>query len=219
MKTTSRQIDRVAVALAVSAVVLFAASAFRVGFRAGSPHAPASGSDYPVTYRDGPPAGFTGGFGEPTCQSCHDFNPLNEPSGRLLLSGLPQEAVADSVYTVTVTLTRPGLAVGGFQLGARFADGEQAGSFKSTTPATTVILGARKIAYSEHTRAGTAATRRDTLNWSQLWRAPEAKRSTYVHFNAAANASNDDNSEFGDFVYVLHDSVLVRGSGDGSTDE
>ncbi|NIT96817.1 MAG: hypothetical protein GWM91_15935, partial [Actinobacteria bacterium] len=32
---------------------------------------------------EAPPAGFTGGFGEPTCVTCHLDNPLNAYGGRV----------------------------------------------------------------------------------------------------------------------------------------
>ena len=79
-------------------------------------------------YPEGPPPAHTGGFGEPTCQACHADNPLNAPGGSLALRGLPAVYAPATAYRVTITLRRPGLGRAGFQLAARFATGDQAGS-------------------------------------------------------------------------------------------
>jgi hypothetical protein len=94
-----------------------------------------------------PAPGHTGGFDEPTCRACHFDQSVNDAEGSLTLDGVPQRVQPGKTYRLIVTLERPGLARGGFQLSARFADG------------------------------------------------------TLVH--VAANAANDDDSQFGDFIYVL----------------
>jgi hypothetical protein len=75
-----------------------------------------------VAYRDGPPPGFSGGFGEQSCHACHFSAEPNQPPGAMSLSGLPERYTAGETYVITLTLSRPGMAIGGFQLTARFAD-------------------------------------------------------------------------------------------------
>jgi hypothetical protein len=53
---------------------------------------------------------MTGGFGEATCEACHDGNPINEPGGSLLLDGIPSSYTPSSRYVITVKLARPALA-------------------------------------------------------------------------------------------------------------
>ena len=75
-----------------------------------------------VSFRDGPPAAVTGGFGEDSCLACHFENALNEPGGSLVLSGLPDSYEPGNEYALSLTLERPALRVAGFQLSARMAD-------------------------------------------------------------------------------------------------
>jgi hypothetical protein len=154
---------------------------------------------------DGPPPGRTGGFGEPTCRECHADNPLNDAGGRLTLSGLERSYRPGATYRVEVTLERRALARAGFQLAARLADGagrgRQAGSLRAAAPGVQVIRDTTGIAYAEHTRLGTDVSHRGRARWVVEWTAPEQGGS--VVFHVVANAANDDDSEFGDFIYVI----------------
>ena len=62
------------------------------------------------------------------------------------------------------------------------------------------------MTYAQHTEAGTVLTRPGTASWTVEWRAPATTApgggATAVVFHAAANAANDDASEFGDFIYT-----------------
>ena len=80
-------------------------------------------------YADGAPPGFTGGFGESSCDACHFEAALNTKPGQLSLTGVPERFVAGERYPLTITLSRPGMAMGGFQLSARMENGgAQAGT-------------------------------------------------------------------------------------------
>lgn len=157
-----------------------------------------------AAYGDGPPPGHTGGFGEPTCRYCHADKPLNDPGGAAAILGLPEAFQPGTTYELTVAVTRPGLARAGFQLAARSSRSEgsvvQAGEFRAPGPEMTIVRH-EGIAYLQHTPDGTQTARPDTAVWSLEWTAPQA--SALVTFHLAANASNDDGSEFGDFVYVV----------------
>ena len=156
-------------------------------------------------YLEGPPPGHTGGFNEPTCQACHSGEPLNEAGGDLALSGVPASYNPGNSYLLTITLRRGLLQRAGFQLSARYADGEnaghQAGDLAPVDGRVRVIAaGEPPILYAEHSVTGSEVSLRDTALWIVEWTAP-AERTGAIVFHAAANASNDDNSEFGDFVY------------------
>lgn len=55
--------------------------------------------------------------------------------------------------------------------------------------------------YAQHTEPGTVLTGPARASWTVEWRPPAAGEGPVV-FHAAANAANDDVSEFGDFIYT-----------------
>ena len=155
---------------------------------------------------DVPPA-RTGGFGEATCQQCHWDNPLNEPSGRLVLSGIPDTYTPGEQYPITVTLARPGLARAGFQLSARedginMTAGADAGTWRVVPPAVAMVhSGEKRTMYIQHTEAGSLVSLPDRATWSAEWTAPDAAGVPVV-FHVSANAANNDASPLGDFIYT-----------------
>jgi hypothetical protein len=155
-----------------------------------------------MPYRDGPPLGFSGGFGEDHCQACHTGEKVNASPGGLTIS-VPQRYAPGQAYTVTVTLKRPSMKMGGFQLTARFADDStQAGTLALADgrPDHIKITTDRGLQYAYHRSAGTQLTSAAMVRWTLRWTAPTGKRT--VHFHAAANAANADESQSGDFVYT-----------------
>ena len=77
-----------------------------------------------IGYQGGAGPRLTGGFGEPTCAQCHQGQP---PGDRALTLAAPKTYSAGESYRMRVTLARPGLEVGGFELAARFRSGSAAG--------------------------------------------------------------------------------------------
>ncbi len=57
------------------------------------------------------------------------------------------------------------------------------------------------VQYAQHTRAGAFTETPGVARWSIIWTAPSTG-GTSVVFHVAANATNDDDSEFGDFIYT-----------------
>lgn len=152
-------------------------------------------------YADDPPLAHTGGFGEPTCHACHFDGPLNADGGALTIAGVPDRYAPGQQYRVTVRLHRADLEAGGFELAARFADGTQAGTLRPTDAHADVsVVDTSNVAYAHHTPRGTAPVAADSARWTLEWTAPDARDS--VVFHVAANAANDDASEFGDFIYT-----------------
>ena len=150
-------------------------------------------------------AARTGGFGEMTCHQCHWDNKLNEPSGVLRLTGIPKTYTPRQRYLITVTLERPGLARGGFQVAARedvtkTNVSRDAGSLCATDGFTELIRDdATQVTYLQHTKVGTAARTSGEAAWTFAWTAPD---SGPVVFHVAANAANGDDSALGDFIYT-----------------
>ena len=169
----------------------------------------------PVAHREGPPPGHTGGFGEPTCQVCHQEYGLNEGEGSLVLRGLPDRIEAGTTYQLELILSARGTDVAGFQLAARTSDGRQAGTLSPIGPGMAVDTAegpAGRLHYLSHTRAGTRADGQEA-HWSFSWTAPRSLPES-VRFDAAANSANGDNSPFGDLVFSTSATVSAGESPD-----
>jgi hypothetical protein len=159
-----------------------------------------------LAFKEGPLPNMTGGFGEPSCHSCHLDNPINAPGGTLTLEGIPSKYTPDGTYTLTIRIAREGLRRGGFEIGARFAGGrvraKQAGAWRVLDGRAQLQFSRdRRVQFAQHTTPGTLATTRGTLAWTMEWTAPTRAVGS-VQFNVAANASNDDASPLGDFIYL-----------------
>lgn len=145
---------------------------------------------------------FTGGFGEQTCHSCHFDYDINMDGGAVSVEGLPETYRPGNSYEVVVIVESIQLENGGFQMTARFEDGSQAGLFDWAgdhlmyTPNIS-----DEIKYVQHTRESTRPSVNGEVSWKFKWTAPES-RTEKIFFNIAANAGNDDDSAFGDWIYV-----------------
>lgn len=169
-------------------------------------------------YRDGPPAGHTGGFGEPLCAECHFGAPVNDDAGALAIEAPDRYRPGES-HRLRVRLARPGMAVAGFQLAVRFADGERAGHQAGTlepVDARTAVTAdtATGVVYAHQTAAGASLVEAGEAEWTVRWVAPTTDATVVVH--VAANAANDDASEFGDFIYASERRIPGDGAADGA---
>jgi hypothetical protein len=193
-----------------AALTLASGPVVGVGSPAGhGPSRPEAGAGVPLPlHAEKPPAGHTGGFGEPTCAACHTEFPVNEPGGSLSLDGLPDAFEPGREYVLTVVLQVPETARAGFQISARHGDGTQAGRWAPLGPDVAVVDSAG-VAYAHATLPGADAAGPDGASWSIGWTAPE---SGPVRFNVAANSANGDNSPFGDLVYAMEAEVDVEAS-------
>lgn len=178
---------RAAAALPVAALVLLPVIA-------ASPH-----------YPEEPPPQHTGGFGEPTCHTCHFGADLNAPGGKLELLGLPEVYEPDRSYRLIVRISRADLMRAGYQLAARYAEGEHAGEQAGQLRVSDVRskltpAGEPEVTFAHHTREGSEPATGELGLWELEWQAPHAN--TPIVFHLAANAANGDASEFGDHVYT-----------------
>ena len=169
-----------------------------------------------AAYIDGPPTAHAGGFGGDTCHACHFENDLDAPGGSLTLGGVPDTFDPSVTYRITVSLERPGMGRAGFQLAARVSEGDDAGRQAGTLRAldgderVQVVDGPDALAYAQHTEPGTALTGSVSSSWTIEWRPPAIDAKSVI-FYVAANAANDDASEFGDFIYTA--SARTRSAG------
>jgi hypothetical protein len=155
-------------------------------------------------YQDGPPPGSTGGFGESSCHECHFDHALNDPQGALTILGFPESYEANNPYRVRILLKRPDLSRGGFQLSARFAGGpqrgHQAGSLQPVDGGVKVMEGNDKVLYAHHSELIGDSFSGNEITWTLQWTAPSSSGTVALH--VAANASNNDDSSLGDFIYL-----------------
>jgi hypothetical protein len=158
-------------------------------------------------FKEGPYPNVTGGFGEQTCHLCHLDNPVNAPGGAVALDGIPAAFRPGQIYPITVTITRQGLRRGGFEIAARFAGGKQkgrqAGSWRLMDARAQLIPGAvdKALTFVQHNQIGSRAATPGANTWTMEWIAPPAETGA-VQFNVAANASNNDDSPLGDYIYL-----------------
>jgi hypothetical protein len=154
-------------------------------------------------YAESAPPGFSGGFGEQTCHACHFHADLNAEPGRVTLSGVPERFVSGERYALTVTLTRPGLALGGFQLTARLEDGGAQAGTLAPAAGEDDRLGIDvqdAIQYANQRRKGAEPVAPNTSRWALDWTAPET--SGPVVFHVAANAADGDERVDGDYIHT-----------------
>ena len=157
-----------------------------------------------IAYRTGPPAAHTGGFGEGTCTACHWSEADERRDGGLTLE-VPAAYEPGKTYTLRVRLEDPALRSAGFQLSARFDDGAgvdtgaQAGSLAASDSGVVVVTSGKGIQYASHTDVGVAPAEPGRAAWIVRWTAPAGGP---VVFHAAANAADDDASEFGDRIHA-----------------
>ena len=155
-----------------------------------------------AAYADGAPPGFTGGFGEQACDACHFEAAVNSPPGRVTLTGIPDRFVPGERYPITITLSRTGMMMGGFQLTARLdGDGTQAGTLApGPGEEKRIRIDAGTIQYANQRLGGTGLAEPGTAKWTVIWTAPRTTGA--VRFHAAANAGDKDDAARGDYVYT-----------------
>jgi hypothetical protein len=158
-----------------------------------------------LSYPDGPPPGYTGGFGEASCHACHFEAQVNEKPGSLTIAGVPEFYAPGRTYPIRLTLTRPGMALGGFQLSARFEGSEtQAGAFApgADSQGRVSVVESYHITYAQHRLAGAMPVAPDTVRWTLVWTAPAGGGP--VLFHAAGTAADGDDTISGDYVFTTH---------------
>ncbi len=160
-----------------------------------------------AAFKEGPYPNVTGGFGEQSCHLCHLDNPINAPGGSVELSGVPAAYAAGQTYPIMVTISREGLQRGGFEIAARYASGRQkgrqAGTWHLADRRAQLIPGAvdKALTFVQHNLAGSRTATEGSNTWTIEWTAPPQVSAT-IQFNVAANASNDDDSPLGDYIYL-----------------
>ena len=137
---------------------------------------------------EGPPPGFSGGFGEPSCVACHLGSDANAFGGRVILEGLPTAYEPGGEYLLTVLLQAEGTVVAGFQVTARFSNGSErrqnAGTL-SPVDGRSAVTDSAGISYLHQSRAGSLTRSGSGSSWTLRWIAPPDGGA--VTLNVAAN--------------------------------
>jgi hypothetical protein len=161
------------------------------------------------SYAGGAPPGFSGGFSEQSCHACHFHADVNSGPGRIAIDGVPARFTAGERYPLSVTVSRPGIKLAGFQLTARFKDGAaQAGTVAAAGGEETRVAVQRQgdIQYANQREPGAALTAPDAARWSLVWTAPPSGGT--VVFHVVGNAANGDGTVEGDYVYTANTESL-----------
>lgn len=175
---------------------------------------------------NGAPIASTGAPMEHTCakSNCHAGSDVN--MGQATLSIDYNNGIAHYVpgqtYTVTVSLSQPGIERFGFQMVA-LADGDSsnAGSFIPTdSNRTQVLTGVNEFTgrnYMTYKYEGTNPYAAGLGQWSFKWMAPATDIGP-VTFYAAAVAANNDATDNGDTVYTKQMTLNANPTGIATID-
>lgn len=170
--------------------------------RAGLSLALALSAGAATAYRAGPPPGHTGAFGEPDCGECH-FDALRDDDRGAVAIRAPARYEPGRGYRIRVELHHPRVPTAGFQLSARFADGaragQQAGALEPGSDRT-LVQTRDEVEYASHSAAGSTPEQPDAATWTIHWTAPPEGGT--VALDVAAQVGNDDDSEFGERIYL-----------------
>lgn len=156
-------------------------------------------------------AGKTGSPGESTCQSCHADFALNSGPGMISISNFGMnnwQYVPGQTYPITVTVSQAGLTKFGFGLECLTGSNINAGTLSIVDPNATKLLG--KVVNGVN-RINATHTLNGTYNLNSQsfivnWTAPPAGTGP-VTFYFAGNATNDDITTNGDYIYSSNQQV------------
>ena len=159
-----------------------------------------------VLYSSDPPVGNTGGPGETTCQQagCHNGGSY---AGSVTISGVPDEVVANTTYTITLTNTSNAVRAG-FQLVCLNAANAQCGDLIAGTGTSIELSGTKQ--YIRHSPGKSLSGGK--VSWTFSWKAPATLTNSNktITFYFASLAANGNASESGDNVLKDNKAVLFK---------
>lgn len=166
-----------------------------------------------TSYPEGAPSSVAGAPGDngKTCakNGCHPGNATAIFDA--ITSNVPVTGyVPDSTYTITASITDPGLVKFGFEITPQSASGTMLGTM-SITDAVTTKFTSSSNKYITHTSNGNYFPNH-TATWSFNWTAPAAGTGD-VTFYGAFDFANNNGGTSGDLIYT---STLVIPEGFGT---
>lgn len=168
--------------------------------------------DMALTNSGGAPAGRTGAPGESTCATvgCHNSFGLNSGSGAVEITA-PATYTSGEVVEIKVKVAEEGAARFGFEVTAKDAAGNDAGTFMLNAE---VRRASNQPGYITHNPAVRVA---DEKEWTIEWTAPDVSTGD-ITFYAAGNAANGNGSTSGDHIYTTA-VTMAPASGVATEDE
>lgn len=155
-------------------------------------------------YPEGSPSGNTAAPGENSCARCHDGT-MNDGSGSVVISGVPDVYQPDQEYTLTVRVSHGSFHLWGFQLTALDSSNRGVGTFRIIDSTTTRKLNGSGAlsgrAYVDQTQSGMHDGQSGNASWQVAWKAPAADAGRLT-FYVAGLAANDNGSSSGDSTYT-----------------
>lgn len=143
---------------------------------------------------NGAPWGAANPNASDNCASCHFDNEPVMDSSAITVRGLSDGVTANAIYDLALTFVAP------TEINAGFAITSTQGDF---------VSGERLEAKGSELRSTQMQTGDRVVSWSAKWRAPETFDKNIMFF-VAVNASNDDQSPFGDEVHFKSVSIDVK---------
>jgi uncharacterized protein (TIGR03437 family) len=161
-------------------------------------------------FSSGPPVAHTGGFGQPTCTTCH-LSSLNTGPGSVTITA-PEFYASGEIYAITVRVSDPDQRRWGFELSSRTQGGQQAGNLSSIDGLTRLLPVFGGIQYIAHTNTGTRPGVTQGVDFTFNWTAPNISAGPVV-MHAAGNAANNNNATSGDRIYATSITVQPEPAG------
>ncbi|MBI3895490.1 MAG: hypothetical protein HY313_06125 [Acidobacteria bacterium] len=163
-----------------------------------------------------PPAGNTGGFGEPTCAQagCHVGTAVNGVPGGSVTISAPSSYTSGATYPIHVIVTDPTARRWGFELSARTLNGQQAGMLIAGNDGNSQLLSPiNGIQYVGHTLQGSRGGVTGSVSFDFPWQAPDVSAGPII-FHAAGDGANNDFNTTGDHIYTT--SITVQPASDST---
>lgn len=162
-----------------------------------------------VFKENGAPSGYCGdpSNGFKNCTFCHTGAVVSPQVGWITSNVPPTGYIPGNSYTVTATIVRPGHFKFGFQASPQSSSGSLLGSMSIISGGTQLDSSGK---YITHTFSGTPGS--GSRTWNFGWTAP-ASGSGLVTFYGAFNASDGDDTKFGDSIFTS--TLLIGENGNG----
>jgi len=163
-------------------------------------------------WRAGPPPGRTGSPDSlgATCTQCHGATP---GSGSVEILGVPGSYSPGAIYDLTVRVSDPVQAGGGFQISVEDVIGAHIGTL-SVTDAVNTKLNETDPNFLNHTSTGVDNAvagwvgAGNSASYNLRWQAP-ASDAGPVTFWVAGNAINNNLSSTGDIIYLTNQTISM----------
>ena len=151
-----------------------------------------------VSYSTYPPLGYTGAPSESNCTGCHTGTAYSSTSMAMTMnSGSTLQYMPDTTYKMEITFTSSGIKKWGFELT------DLDGSNKATGTLTATATGTAKSTFNsrQYIFQSSTITSSGSITIDFQWQAPNPGVGD-VTFYVAINATNNDNSDGGDKIYL-----------------